>query len=129
MEADSLNVQMETFMDRLDRVGRSAPENLTRDINATLSDWQDFYWANLEQWPVNDLALWRQKVPEIDAALTKLERSAGTEIVPVTSAPKGPVTELSPLRIVGTWPTWMKVAAGGFFSVLLYNVAKKTKLL
>lgn len=130
MNANDLNVQMEALMDRLDRVSATAPREATAGLNAALADWQDFYWGYIEAWPVEQLSRWSQRVGELARELEQLERAVGTEPAPVVTAPApGGTMTLDPLAIVGTWPTWMKVAAGGILSLALYKVARKVKLL
>jgi len=131
MTADDIGMEMDAISDALNRVGPSASPGLMASLNEALSQWQDFYWGELDQWPVNALAQWEQRLPELRATLAQLQRSAGTQPAPVVSAPKapGPVTALEPLKVVGTWPLWLKVTAGGVLSLAMYKVARKLELL
>lgn len=130
MKADEIDAAMSAMSDRLNHVGVGADASVVSRLNALMSDWQDFYWGEYEQWPVTQLAVWENNLPNMEAALTRLEQSAGTQSEPVTSAPSsGPIIQAPELRVVGTWPLWMKVTAGSVIALALYKVLRKTKLL
>jgi hypothetical protein len=130
MKADDIDAAMLEIGDRLNRVGVGADAATMSKLNALLADWQDFYWSEYQQWPVNQLAVWADNLPNMRDAITRLEREAGSQGAPVTSAPKpGGMTTLDPLKVTGTWPLWMKVSALGVLGLALYKVASKTRLL
>lgn len=130
MKAEDINAEMDAMSDRLDHVGAGADMTKVRQLNAFISDWQDFYWGEYEQWPVNQLAVWENNLPNMQALLTSLEQSAGTVETPVTSEPAGPVVVIKePTLVTATWPTWMKVAAGSVLALGIYKVARKLDIL
>lgn len=129
MTADEINVQVDDLSDRLNRVGVGAdPDTLAR-INAFISDWQDFYWGEFEQWPQVQLTVFANNLPNMVAALDAMEAKVGREAAPVVTASKGPVIQADEIRVGGTWPLWMKVTAGAVLAIGLYKVARVTRLL
>lgn len=124
-DANAIEQQMSALSDRLDRVGVGANRDTIARINGLLADWQDFYWSNYEQWPVNQLEVWANNLPNMQAALTALEQQAGTSSAPITTQPRGPVIEQGAINVTGTWPTWMKVTAGSILALVVYKAAKK----
>lgn len=129
MNADEIDEAMTALSDRLNMVGVGADTSVVSRLNALISDWQDFYWGEYEQWPVTQLAVWENNLPNMEAALAQLESQAGRASAPVTSAPKGPVIQADEITVTGTWPLWMKVGAGSIIALALYKVLRKTKLL
>lgn len=130
LNADAINERMEALANRLDRVGEGAEPRAVADVNASLSAWQDFYWGELDQWPVSELAIWEGRLPTLEAQIIGLEQQAGRRTTPVVSAPStAPTQVLEPLKVVATWPLWMKVAAGGALTIIMYKVARKVHLL
>lgn len=129
MKADDIDAAMTDLSDRLNMVGVGADTSVVSRLNALISDWQDFYWGEYEQWPVTQLAVWENNLPNMEAALAQLESQAGRASAPVTSAPTGPVIQADEITVTGTWPLWMKVGAGSLIALALYKVLRKTKLL
>lgn len=129
MTADQIEVVMADLSDRLNRVGVGADTATMRKLNALMSDWQDFYWGEFEQWPVTQLQVWENNLPNLESAIAQLEQTAGSQALPVTSPSTTPVKTLDPLKVTGTWPLWMKVSALSVLGFALYKVARKVKLL
>jgi len=129
MKADQIDEAMNALADRLNMVGVGADTSVISRLNALLSDWQDFYWGEYEQWPVTQLAVWESNLPNMEAALTRLESEAGRASAPVTTPSTGPVIQADEITVTGTWPLWMKVTAGSVIALALYKVLRTTKLL
>lgn len=129
MTADEIENAMADLSDRLNRVGVGADPATMRRLNALLSDWQDFYWGEYQQWPVTQLQVWENNLPNMETALAQLEQTAGSQALPVTTPRTGPVQTVDPLKVTGTWPLWMKVSAISVLGFALYKVARKVKLL
>lgn len=129
MTADQLEERMADLSDRLNRVGVGADTATMRRLNALLADWQDFYWSEYQQWPVTQLQVWENNLPNMEATLVQLEQTAGSQVQPVTTPRTAPVQTLDPLKVTGTWPLWMKVSAISVLGFALYKVARKVKLL
>lgn len=129
MTADEIESAMVDLSDRLNRVGVGADPAMIRRLNALMADWQDFYWGEYQQWPVTQVQVWANNLPNMEAMLVQLEQAAGTQKDPVTTAPVGPVKTMDPLKVTGTWPLWLKVSAISVLGFALYKVARKTKLL
>lgn len=129
MTADQIEERMADLSDRLGRVGVGANTATMRKLNALMADWQDFYWGEYQQWPVTQVQVWENNLPNMEAAVAQLEQTAGSQALPVTSPRTTPVQTLDPLKVTGTWPLWMKVSAIGVLGLALYTVARKVKLL
>lgn len=129
--AEQINDAMTVLSDRLNHVTDKADPKTVSTLNALLSDWQDFYWSQYEQWPVNDLQMWDNNANDMSVALTRLETAAGTQSEPIKSAPATPgkVITLAPTHVIGTWPTWMKVGASAILAFLAYKAARKLHIL
>lgn len=128
MNPDQLEAAFTALADRIDHLNVDVPT--ARSLNAVLSDWQDWYWGNLDAWPVNDLAQWNGQYADTEQRVAALEQSAGTvETVPTSEPSSGPIVALPETRITATWPTWMKVAAGTVLALGLYKVLRKLEWL
>lgn len=127
--AEQINTAMDALSTRLNHVSELADQVVVKTLNGLLSDWQDFYWSQLEQWPVNDLQRWENNLNDMTVALTRLEHDAGTVDQPVSAPPSSKVTTLPAISITGTWPTWMKVGAAAMLGFALYKAARKLHLL
>ena len=125
MNPNQLEDAFNALMDRIDHL--NVDTATARSLNAVLSDWQDWYWGNLDAWPVNDTARWNGAYSDLAQRVSQLEASAGTVETPITSEPasSGPIVALPEEHIYGTWPTWMKVAAGTVLALGLYKVLRK----
>lgn len=121
MNANQINEEMDALSDRLTYVGPSADPAAVGAVNAALAEWQDFYWGNLEQWPVNELSLWQQRLSQLHNMLGELEASAGRAGAPVVDAQSRQGGMLDITRVAGDWPTWLKVAAGSAVALALYQ--------
>jgi len=129
MNPDQLEAAFNVLMDRIDVL--DVDLDTARSLNAVLSDWQDWYWGNLDAWPVNDTARWNGVYSDLEQRVTQLEQTAGQLDEPPVSepAPSGPIVALPEEHIYGTWPTWMKVAAGTVLALGLYKVLRTMKVL
>lgn len=126
MTAAQINDAMDALGARLDAIPTSRGEGAP--VNASISDWQDFYWSEYEQWPVNDVARWettlRGMTETVDALADKYEGQAAPVL-----GPSKPAKKLADIGVFGDWPLWMKVTAGGLIGLMLYKAARETKLL
>lgn len=131
MNANDIDAEMEAFGARYDLLGQSATGTTAqKQIGKMLSDWQDFYWENLDAWPVNQLAVWSDNLNNIDSLLDSLETSAGVLDAPIVAPPpKEPAQVMEAVRITATWPLWMKVGAITILSFGLYKVVRKLNIL
>lgn len=131
MNPDELDAAIMELGERYDAV---ASQDLgsadQRMLQAFLSDWQDWYWGNLDAWPVTELAQWNTMYGQALDAVGRLETVVGDEPAPEPQPPQsGPIVALPELEVFGTWPLWMKVTAGSILALGLYKVARKLKWL
>lgn len=129
--ANNIHATMTAISDQLNVVGPAADPAKVAQLNQALADWQDFYWANYEQWPVNELQLWADNVDNLAVLLKQLQAQGGVYVDAPVSAP---ATNNTPIvlggeTVGGTWPTWMKVASSAVLLFSLYAVARRKKWL
>lgn len=131
MNANKLNDKFDALGLRFDNVYNTLnlSKTDTQYFMALFSDWQDFYWGNLDQWPVNDLAMWNDRYNKAESKLLSLEQQLTPREAPIVSKPSGQVVTVAPTQVYGTWPLWMKVAAGSVLAIGLYAVVRKLKIL
>lgn len=126
-EATDLNDRVDVLSGRLDTLQISDAQF---DSSAkVISDWQDFYFGNFEEWPVTELAVWRDvTIPELELAIAGLEKIAEPISEPrLPAAPLGPVIKAEAIEVRGTWPLWWKVSVAGVLVLFSYQVFKRIK--
>lgn len=126
INANTINTEMQAIADQLNMVGPAADPRKVSQLNTALADWQDFYWGNYEQWPVNELQLWADNLDNFAVLLKQLQTQGGIVAAPVTAPalPGAPIV-VADEKVGGTWPTWMKVASGALLLLSLYAVARR----
>lgn len=128
MTADEINAYMDRLSGQLDLLGPTADAGKVAKLNQAIADWQDFYWSNYEQWPVNQLSVWSDNVDNFATLLKSLQEQAGI-LATVPHSTTGIATTLPPQLVTGTWPVWMKVGATAMLSFGLYKVLRRFDLL
>jgi len=126
MKAPELDDAFVALADRLNQIP-TTPEESAR-ANASIADWQDFYWSQYEQWPVNDIAKWNTTLGEMTQLVASLAAKYQGQAAPTPEAAK-PAKTLANIGVYGDWPLWMKVTAGGLIGLMLYKAARETKVL
>jgi hypothetical protein len=121
---DTLNAAFELLGDRLNRVGDTADDTargLLSAVNAAISDWQDWYWGNLDQWPLSQLPAWEARYHTALSQLVSLESAHGKRELPAPSEPSGPVAVLKDLLVTANRPWWYYAlyGAGGVLALKL----------
>lgn len=128
MNADEVNEIMEAIEARYNVLSDVDTPQAQELLQAILA-WGDFYWGEFDQWPVNDVAMWEQRLPELQTLIVQAEQGGVLDAPPTSEPLPGPVIVMPEEHITGTWPTWMKVAAGAVLALGLYKVARITKIL
>ncbi len=126
MTADQIDTILLDVGERSDVLPLNDQEG--REINSLISDFQDWYWLNLDQWPVNMLATWETRAKDMADQIGYLETKYAGKAPPVWDQATE-VETLVKLDVVATWPLWMKVTAAGILAFMGYKVLKKTKVL
>ena len=126
MTADQIDTILMDVGERSDQLAMTVTEG--REINSLISDFQDWYWLNLDQWQVNELATWETRTKDIVDQIAHLETKYAGQAPPVWDE-SAPVETLVELDVIATWPLWMKVTAIGILGFMGYKVLKKTKVL
>ena len=81
MTADQIDTILMDVGERSDQLDLSLTEG--REINALISDFQDWYWLNLDQWQVNELATWETRTKDIVDQIAHLEQKYAGQAPPV----------------------------------------------
>ena len=104
---DTLNEMFEDLSDRLNLLSMDTTQAELRPLNQALSDWQDWYFGNYEQWPSEELGLWQTRFRDTLAGIEALEQRRGTMDEPIVTTPpsSGPII-LPDEVIVGQRPWW-----------------------
>ncbi len=126
MNANQINDAMDALGARVDAIPTTGGEGSA--VNASISDWQDFYWSEYEQWPVNDIARWETTLRGLTETVDALADKYEGQDAPIAEASK-PAKTVANIGVYATWPLWMKVTAGGLIGLMLYKAARETKLL
>lgn len=109
MNPNELNELFERLGDRLNRLGTTATRNQIMAVNSVISDWQDWYWGNLDQWNQREMPRWETQYAQVSSLLDRLEAAHGSEDEPVTTPPirpEAPPIVLPTERITAPRPWW-----------------------
>lgn len=105
--ASLLNDKFDALSQRFDLL-KTVPKEQAQLINASISDWQDWYWGNLDNWPADELMHW-QDVYVKTARLLDEVASHTVMVSDVTQTddyrpPTGKVIHLPPLLVTARPP-------------------------
>jgi len=105
--AERLEDKFNQLGERLDLL-YDVPLEKARLVNATISDWQDWFWTHHGNWPKSELLTWQDRYVKaarvVDALAAKTKTVSRVEETKGYQKPKGPVVHLPPLLITARPP-------------------------
>lgn len=133
MTPDLLNTAYDKLSTRLDMSVDEIP-----GANATISDWQDWYWTNLDAWNVNELPGFIDAYNGVANALDRAEQASGTLKAPYEDSQPAPgssdVPEVLDEVLIKAkrpwwyWALWAAAAGIGIYTAktVLFSSKKGT---
>ncbi len=86
MSAPELNSRFESLLETFDKFYASIPTGPRETINRAVTDWQDFYFGYLDEWPAAKLADWEIiHAKTADTLKASIPSGAKAEAIPVAA--------------------------------------------
>lgn len=130
MNADEIDRVMERLKNHVETLRGSVAPDVLAPIDAAFRKWDNFYYGpDFMQWPVNEVAAWTQRLPQLRQEIAMANQSGQPSVTTVQTATGGKIHQFDPIQIQGQVPQpipqWVKLAGGGLIALVLWNLFKK----